>query len=83
MPYGVYDVTANAGWMNVGTDHDGRVAIDWGVYGAPETFLVSPAGTVVYKQIGAITPQIWQQKFLPLIRGQGNAAAAPATGSGA
>jgi cytochrome c biogenesis protein CcmG, thiol:disulfide interchange protein DsbE len=49
----------------VGTDHDGRVAIDWGVYGAPETFLIDPAGTVVYKQIGAITEEIWQKKFLP------------------
>ena len=52
-------------YERVGTDHDGRVAIDWGVYGAPETFLVSPAGTVVYKQIGAMTPQVWQQQFVP------------------
>ena len=70
-------------YETVGTDHDGRVAIDWGVYGAPETFLVSPAGTVVYKQIGAITPQIWRQKFLPLIRQQGSASAATPTGPGA
>lgn len=56
-------------YESVGTDHDGRVAIDWGVYGAPETFLISPAGTVVYKQIGALTPQIWRQKFLPLVLG--------------
>jgi cytochrome c biogenesis protein CcmG, thiol:disulfide interchange protein DsbE len=49
----------------IGTDHDGRVAIDWGVYGAPESFLVNPAGTVVEKWVGAMTPEIWQQKFLP------------------
>jgi cytochrome c biogenesis protein CcmG, thiol:disulfide interchange protein DsbE len=49
----------------VGADHDGRAAIDWGVYGAPETFLVNPAGTVVYKQVGAMTAQIWRQQFLP------------------
>jgi cytochrome c biogenesis protein CcmG/thiol:disulfide interchange protein DsbE len=55
----------------VGTDHDGRVAIDWGVYGAPESFLVNPQGTIVYKQIGAMTPDIWQQRFLPLIRARG------------
>ena len=55
----------------VGIDHDGRVAIDWGVYGAPETFLISPQGTIVYKQIGAMTPDIWQQRFLPLIRAHG------------
>jgi cytochrome c biogenesis protein CcmG/thiol:disulfide interchange protein DsbE len=45
-------------------DREGRVAIDWGVYAAPESFLVNPAGIVVYKQVGALTPQIWQQEFL-------------------
>ena len=49
----------------IGTDHDGRVAIDWGVYGAPESFLVNPNGVVVEKWVGAMTPEIWQQKFLP------------------
>jgi cytochrome c biogenesis protein CcmG/thiol:disulfide interchange protein DsbE len=49
----------------IGTDHEGRVAIDWGVYGAPESFLVDPAGTVVEKWVGAMTPEIWQHKFLP------------------
>ena len=36
------------------SDHDGRVAIDWGVYGAPESFLVNPQGIVVEKTIGAM-----------------------------
>lgn len=54
-------------YERVGTDHDGRVAIDWGVYGAPESFLISPTGTVVYKHIGAMTPQVWQHDFLPRI----------------
>jgi cytochrome c biogenesis protein CcmG/thiol:disulfide interchange protein DsbE len=54
-------------YERVGTDHDGRVAIDWGVYGAPESFLISPTGTVVYKHIGAMTPQVWQRDFLPRI----------------
>ncbi len=52
-------------YETVVADHDGRVAIDWGVYGAPESFLVSPQGIVVEKQIGAITPEIWQGRFLP------------------
>ena len=52
-------------YAKIGTDHDGRVAIDWGVYGAPESFLVNPAGTVVEKWVGAMTPQIWRDKFLP------------------
>ena len=49
----------------VATDHDGRIAIDYGVYGAPESFLVNPQGIVVEKQVGVMTPEIWQQKFLP------------------
>jgi cytochrome c biogenesis protein CcmG/thiol:disulfide interchange protein DsbE len=48
----------------IGADREGRVAIDWGVYGAPESFLVNPAGTVVYKHVGALTPEIWQREFL-------------------
>jgi cytochrome c biogenesis protein CcmG, thiol:disulfide interchange protein DsbE len=57
----------------VGTDHDGRVAIDWGVYGAPESFLISPDGTVIDKEVGPMTMQIWQQKFLPHLASTGGA----------
>ena len=46
------------------SDHDGRVAIDWGVYGAPESFLVNPQGIVVEKHVGAMTMDDWQGKFL-------------------
>jgi cytochrome c biogenesis protein CcmG, thiol:disulfide interchange protein DsbE len=53
----------------VGMDHDGRTAIDWGVYAAPESFLVNPSGVVMYKQVGIITPEVWQREFLPRIRG--------------
>jgi cytochrome c biogenesis protein CcmG/thiol:disulfide interchange protein DsbE len=49
----------------IGADHTGRVAIDWGVYGAPESFLINPDGVVVEKWVGPLTPEIWQQKFLP------------------
>ncbi len=51
----------------VAADRDGRIAIDWGVYGAPETFLVNDRGIVVHKQIGSLTPEIWQRDFVPLI----------------
>ncbi len=51
-------------YARVATDHDGHVAIDWGVYGTPETFLIDPAGVVVFKQIGPMTPEIWQKEFL-------------------
>jgi cytochrome c biogenesis protein CcmG/thiol:disulfide interchange protein DsbE len=51
-------------YETVVTDHDGRAAIDWGVYGAPESFLVDPNGIVVEKQIGAISADDWRQRFL-------------------
>jgi cytochrome c biogenesis protein CcmG, thiol:disulfide interchange protein DsbE len=50
-----------------GFDADGRVGIDWGVYGAPETFLISPDGIVLHKHLGPLDEQIWQRDFLPLI----------------
>lgn len=45
----------------------GDVAIDWGVYGAPETFLIGRDGTVLHKHIAPLTPQIWERDFLPKI----------------
>jgi cytochrome c biogenesis protein CcmG, thiol:disulfide interchange protein DsbE len=41
----------------VGIDPNGRTAIDWGVYGVPETFVIGPDGTIRHKQIGPLTPQ--------------------------
>jgi cytochrome c biogenesis protein CcmG/thiol:disulfide interchange protein DsbE len=49
-------------------DVDGRVGIDWGAYGAPETFLVDQNGIVIYKHIAPLTRDIWERDFLPLIR---------------
>jgi len=46
-------------------DHSGRAAIDWGVYAAPETFLVNPQGVVVFKQTGGLTPEVWARDILP------------------
>ena len=51
-------------------DEDGRVGIDWGVYGAPETFLVNARGSVVYKHIGPMDEAIWQSEFVPRIAAQ-------------
>jgi cytochrome c biogenesis protein CcmG/thiol:disulfide interchange protein DsbE len=50
------------------SDLDGRVGIDYGVYGAPETFLIDPKGTIRLKHIGPLTPEVWQQKFQPLVK---------------
>jgi cytochrome c biogenesis protein CcmG/thiol:disulfide interchange protein DsbE len=46
-------------------DLDGAVAIDWGVYGAPETFLLAADGTVLYKHLSPLTMAIWETEFLP------------------
>jgi len=48
-------------------DQDGRIGIDWGVYGVPETFVIDKRGVVRYKHTGPVTPEDVQQVFLPLI----------------
>jgi cytochrome c biogenesis protein CcmG/thiol:disulfide interchange protein DsbE len=52
-------------------DGDGRVGIDWGVYGAPETFLVGPDGIVLHKHLGPLDQRAWQEDFVPKIRAAG------------
>jgi cytochrome c biogenesis protein CcmG/thiol:disulfide interchange protein DsbE len=47
-------------------DADGRIGIDYGVYGVPETYLIDRDGVIRYKQIGPITPAVLEQKILPL-----------------
>ena len=49
-------------------DADGRIGIDFGVYGVPETFLIDKTGVIRYKKIGVLTPQLLREKVLPLIR---------------
>lgn len=49
-------------------DVDGRVSIDYGVYGAPETFLIDKAGVIRFKQIGPVTEEVWNQQILPLAK---------------
>ena len=48
-------------------DGDGRVGIDYGVYGVPETFIIDKHGVIREKQIGPITPQALEKKILPLL----------------
>jgi cytochrome c biogenesis protein CcmG, thiol:disulfide interchange protein DsbE len=48
-------------------DADGRIGIDWGVYGVPETFVMDKQGNVRYKHTGPVTEEDVQQIFLPLI----------------
>jgi cytochrome c biogenesis protein CcmG/thiol:disulfide interchange protein DsbE len=47
------------------TDFDGRTSIDFGVYAAPESFLVDPSGTIVFKQLGAMTNEVIETEILP------------------
>ncbi|WP_126447254.1 DsbE family thiol:disulfide interchange protein [Sulfuricystis multivorans] len=49
-------------------DADGRVGIDYGVYGVPETYLIDKAGVIRFKQIGPITPEVMEKKILPLVK---------------
>ena len=50
-------------------DPDGRVGIDWGAYGAPETFLVDANGIVVHKYAGPLTIAAWEAEFVPRLMG--------------
>lgn len=54
-------------FTRVGNDESGRTALDLGITGAPETFVVDRRGRVRYKQIGAITAEVWSQTLAPLI----------------
>ncbi|HET6628733.1 MAG TPA: DsbE family thiol:disulfide interchange protein [Woeseiaceae bacterium] len=58
-------------YVAVGFDPDGSAGIDWGAYGAPETFLIGRNGRVLQKHAGPLNEAIWQQKFVPLIEGAG------------
>ena len=49
-------------------DADGRVGIDWGVYGVPETFVIGPDGKIRYKHIGPVTHESLEAEVLPAIR---------------
>lgn len=59
----------------IGVDDSGRAAIEWGVYGVPETFLVGPDGRILYKHVGPFTAAIVTSRLLPEIE---KALAAPA-----
>lgn len=58
-------------YVSVAYDPEGRTAIDWGVYGAPETFLIDADGKVMQKHIGPLSPAIWERDFVPLLPAAG------------
>jgi cytochrome c biogenesis protein CcmG/thiol:disulfide interchange protein DsbE len=55
-------------FSKIGADTNGRVAIDWGVYGVPETFILDKTGRIRFKQVGPITPDDLNEKILPVLR---------------
>jgi cytochrome c biogenesis protein CcmG, thiol:disulfide interchange protein DsbE len=54
-------------FSTVGVDANGRAAIDWGVYGMPETFVVDGQGVITYKHVGPLTPKSFATQLLPAI----------------
>lgn len=54
-------------YVAIGADTNGRAAIEWGVYGMPETFIVDGRGTVVFKHVGPISAETLAQKVLPAL----------------
>ena len=54
-------------YTRTGADIKGRVAIDWGVYGVPETFIVDRQGRIAYKHIGAMNAAVVRDKILPMV----------------
>ncbi|MFZ5930621.1 MAG: DsbE family thiol:disulfide interchange protein [Pseudomonadota bacterium] len=55
-------------FASVGADRTGRVAIEWGVYGVPETFLIDGKGRIVMKHVGPLRPEDIPEKILPAIK---------------
>lgn len=54
-------------YTKVGFDGDGRAAIDWGVYGTPETFVIDREGVIRYRQVGPVTQEVWEKTLAPLV----------------
>lgn len=54
-------------YTRTGADRDGRVGIEWGVYGVPETFVVGADGIIAAKQIGPLTQEALEETILPLV----------------
>ncbi len=57
-------------FSNIGADVSGRTAIDWGVYGVPETYLIDGAGKIIFKHVGPLTPEAIADDILPRLKGE-------------
>lgn len=54
-------------YRQVAIDRAGQAGLDWGVYGVPETYVLAADGTILFKQVGPVTPQAWEQSIRPLL----------------
>ena len=54
-------------YRTVVLDREGSAGLDWGVYGVPESYVVGADGTILFKQIGPVTPQAWERDIRPLL----------------
>ena len=55
-------------FVAVGFDPESRAIMDWGVYGAPETFLIDKQGMIRWKHTGPLSSEVWEETLQPLIR---------------
>ncbi len=55
-------------YTRIGADRDGRVSIDWGVYGLPETFVIDVEGRIAYKHVGPFNRRALEENILPVVR---------------
>jgi cytochrome c biogenesis protein CcmG/thiol:disulfide interchange protein DsbE len=55
-------------YTEVGNDEYGQVGIDFGIYGTPETYVVSPTGEILYRQVGALDEYTWNKVIYPIIQ---------------
>jgi len=55
-------------YTRIGADRNGRVSIDWGVYGLPETFVIDAEGQIAYKHVGPFDRRALEEKILPIVR---------------
>jgi cytochrome c biogenesis protein CcmG/thiol:disulfide interchange protein DsbE len=63
----VLDANGNP-YKTIATDANGKIGIDYGVYGVPETYIIDKAGVIRYKQIGPITEEVLINKIVPLLK---------------
>ena len=55
-------------YRQVLVDREGKAGLDWGVYGVPESYMLDAQGNIVFKQVGAVTPQVWKEHLLPVFQ---------------